>query len=131
MKTLSKFGVLIASFVLAMTAGLGMAHAQQVTVYYKTFPGSTVLDQNTITTGCESNTANTYPNYQFLFWDNQGTISWNQTVWVPVRRPLRPGMCTPTALESADAHRLVVSPQLLRSQSITTEFLARGRRSHW
>jgi len=68
--------------VLAVVAGVGVAHAGQVTVKYQTFPAAAVLDGNIISTGCETATANTFAGYEFLFWDNQGVLSWSPTVTI-------------------------------------------------
>jgi hypothetical protein len=66
--------------VLAIVAGVGVAHAGQVTVKYQTFPAAAVLDSNVISKGCETATADSFAGYEFLFWDNQGVLSWNPTV---------------------------------------------------
>ena len=68
-----------------MALGLaGIANAQ-VNVTYQSFPTPAnptgqVLNGNKISSGCESSIADTYSGYEFLFWDNQGTISFNSTV---------------------------------------------------
>lgn len=78
MKTFSKVSMAIAMYMLMAIAGVSMAHGQ-VTVTYQTFPPITVMDKNVVS-GCVTATANTYYDYQFEFWDNQGTISFSPTV---------------------------------------------------
>lgn len=86
MKPVNKISIAIALYTLVAIAGVGMAHGQ-VTVNYQTFPNLamtppiTVLDSNVVT-GCDSATANSYPGYQFEFWDNQGTISFSSTATI-------------------------------------------------
>ncbi len=79
MKALDKFGFLVATYVLTAVAGLGVAHAGEVTVKYKTFPSGPTLDKNIVAGGCDTATADDFPDYEFLFWDNQGTIVWTKT----------------------------------------------------
>lgn len=67
--------------VLAVMASVGAAHATQVTVVYETFPQGTVLDSNVVT-GCDNAVADTFAGYEFLFWDNQGTLSWSPSVTI-------------------------------------------------
>lgn len=67
--------------VLALIASVGVAHAAQVTVNYEVMPSGPVFDSNVIT-GCDTATANAYSGYEFLFWDNQGTISFSSTVTI-------------------------------------------------
>jgi hypothetical protein len=83
MKALNYFWILMTMFTLTAAASLA-AHAAEVTVNFKTLPPSSTLDTNVIGAGCESATADTFPGYQFLFWDNQGTIAWTQTVEICV-----------------------------------------------
>jgi hypothetical protein len=84
MKALNYFWILMTMFILT-TAGSTAAHAAEVTVNFQTLPPSTsTLDTNVIGAGCESATADTFPGYQFLFWDNQGTIEWTPTVEICV-----------------------------------------------
>lgn len=80
MKSLNKIGMLVAMYLLAVLAGMGVAHASQVTVKFKTFPDGPTLDKNVISAGCETAKADNFPDYEFLFWDNQGAISWSKTV---------------------------------------------------
>jgi len=80
MKALNKIGMLVAMYLLTVAAGLGVAHAAEVTVKFKTFPDGATLDKNVISAGCESATADNFPDYEFLFWDNQGAIEWTKTV---------------------------------------------------
>jgi hypothetical protein len=83
MKALNYFWILMTMFTLTAAASLA-AHAAEVTVNFKTLPPSSTLDTNVIGAGCESATADTFAGYQFLFWDNQGTIAWTQTVEICV-----------------------------------------------
>jgi hypothetical protein len=83
MKTLKYFWMLITMFILT-TVGSMAAQAAEVTVNFKTMPPSSTLDTNVIGAGCESATADTFPGYKFLFWDNQGTIAWTPTVEICV-----------------------------------------------
>jgi len=78
MKAFNKIRTSFAIYLLAVIAAVGLAHAQ-VTVNYEVMPAGPILDTN-IVTGCDNATANTYSGYEFLFWDNQGTISFNSTV---------------------------------------------------
>jgi hypothetical protein len=80
MKALNKIGMLVAVYLLAMVAGLGVANAGEVTVKFKTFPDGPTLDKNVISSGCDTATADTFPDYEFLFWDNQGSIVWTKKV---------------------------------------------------
>jgi hypothetical protein len=79
MKTLNKISISFAICILAVIASVGVANAGEVTVNYQVFPSGPTLDSNVIT-GCDTATANTYAGYDFLFWDNQGTLSWTSTV---------------------------------------------------
>ena len=82
MKTLNKICIFFAMSTLVVIAGLGMANAQQVTVTYQVFPSGAVLDTNVITS-CDNATADSFPGYTFLFWDNQGAnINWSPTVTI-------------------------------------------------
>jgi len=80
MKALNKIGMLVAMYLLAVLAGMGVARASEVTVKFKTFPDGPTLDKNVISAGCETATADNFPDYKFLFWDNQGAISWSKKV---------------------------------------------------
>jgi hypothetical protein len=80
MKALNKIGMLAAAYLLTAITGLGIARAGEVTVKYKSFPSGPTLDKNVISTGCDSATADDFPDYQFLFWDNQGAIVWTKKV---------------------------------------------------
>lgn len=80
MKALNRIGMLVAMYLLTVLAGMGVAHAGEVTVKFKTFPSGPTLDKNVISAGCESATADNFPDYEFLFWDNQGAIAWTKTV---------------------------------------------------
>lgn len=82
--TFSKISIFFAVCILAVVASVGVANAAEVNVNYKTFPTGPVLDNNVISTGCETSTAYTFPDYEFLFWDNQGAISWSPTVTICV-----------------------------------------------
>lgn len=76
---MKRFLIFFAMCFLAVIPEVGVANAAAVTVFEKTIDG-TILSMH-VATACEpEDTADTYSGYQFLFWDNQGTISWNQTV---------------------------------------------------
>ena len=68
MKPLNRISIAI--YTLVLMAGLGVAHAGQVTVSYQTFPPITLLDNNVVN-GCDNATAENFSGYQFEFWDNQ------------------------------------------------------------
>jgi hypothetical protein len=82
MKALNKFGVLVATCALMAVAGLGTAHAGQVTVKFKVFPSGPTFDEIIIGPGCDTAKADDFADgddtYSFLFWDNQGTIDWTK-----------------------------------------------------
>jgi len=84
MKALNKLGIFVATCALTAMAGLGVARAGEVTVKYKTFPSGPTLDKNVISAGCDTATADDFPDYQFLFWDNQGKIEWSQNISICV-----------------------------------------------
>jgi hypothetical protein len=77
--TLNKIGISLAICILVFVSGTGIANAQQVLVSSLPFPSGAPFDTNVIV-GCDNATAPPIAGYQFLFWDNQGTISWNTTV---------------------------------------------------
>ena len=79
MKTVNNICVSFAKCILAVISYVGVATAGHITVTYQTFPSGPILDSN-ITTACESATAKSFLGYEFLFWDNQGSISWSPTV---------------------------------------------------
>ena len=81
MKTINKICISFAICMLALIAGAGVAHAGEVTVNYQVIPDGPILSNNVVTS-CTPETADTYTGYQFEFWDNQGTISWNTAVTV-------------------------------------------------
>jgi hypothetical protein len=83
MKT-NKTALYFAIGILAVIASAGVANAAKVTVNYKTFPTGPTLDSTVVTTGCVTSTADTFPDYQFLFWDDQGAIVWSPTVSICV-----------------------------------------------
>jgi hypothetical protein len=88
MKALKKIGMHVAMYLLALSAGLGVAHAGQVTVKFKVFPSGSTFDKNIISAGCESAKADNFADgadeYTFLFWDNQGEIQWTNTAEICV-----------------------------------------------
>lgn len=79
MKTFNKICSSFAIGILAVIASVGIANAGEVTVSYQPFPSGAPFDTNTISS-CDSATANSYAGYEFLFWDNQGTIVWTLSV---------------------------------------------------
>ncbi|MFY9905810.1 MAG: hypothetical protein WAK62_11730 [Terriglobales bacterium] len=79
MKTFNKICSSFAIGILAVIASVGIANAGEVTVSYQPFPSGAPFDTNTISS-CDSATANSYAGYEFLFWDNQGTIVWTSSV---------------------------------------------------
>lgn len=79
MKTENRICISFAKCVLAVIAYAGIASAGQVTVNYQVFPSGPILDSN-VTSACETATAKSFLGYDFLFWDNQGSISWSPTV---------------------------------------------------
>jgi hypothetical protein len=81
MKTTNKIRISFATCILAVIAGLGVANAQKVTVSYQPFPSGAAFDTNVITS-CDAATATSYPDYDFLFWNNQGTIVWTSSVTI-------------------------------------------------
>ena len=81
MKTINKICISFAVCILAAIAGVGVAHAGEVTVNYQVIPDGSILSNNVVTS-CTPESADTYTGYQFEFWDNQGTISWNTSVTV-------------------------------------------------
>jgi hypothetical protein len=80
-RSFNKIGISFAICILAVVAGAGIANAQQVLVSSLPFPSGPPFDTNIIV-GCDNATAPPIAGYQFLFWDNQGTISWNSTVTI-------------------------------------------------
>jgi len=82
--TLKKIGISFAICILAVVANVGAANAAEVTVNYQTFPSGPSLDSTIVSTGCVTSTADTFPGYDFLFWDNQGAISFTPTVTICV-----------------------------------------------
>jgi|SRR5579863_6819330 hypothetical protein len=81
MKTINKLGISFAVCILAIISGVSVAHAGEVTVNYQVLPAGPILSNN-VATSCTPETADTYTGYAFMFWDNQGTISWNKSVTV-------------------------------------------------
>jgi hypothetical protein len=87
MKVLNNFRMIMTMFILTTSLA---ARAAEVTVNFQTVPWqtsppkSTTLDTNVIGAGCENATADTFSGYQFLFWDNQGTIAFTPTVEICV-----------------------------------------------
>ncbi len=79
MKTFNKICSSFAIGILAIIASVGIANAGEVTVSYQPFPSGAAFDTNIISS-CDSATANSYAGYEFLFWDNQGTIVWTLSV---------------------------------------------------
>lgn len=79
MKTFNKICTSFAIGILAVIASVGIANAGEVTVTYQPFPTGAAFDTNTISS-CDAATATSYPDYVFLFWDNQGTIVWTSNV---------------------------------------------------
>jgi len=75
-----RFCLSLAVCLFASILSVGVAYAGEVTVSYQTFPSGPVLDTNVISAGCDTATAQTFPDYEFLFWDNNGTISFTPTV---------------------------------------------------
>jgi hypothetical protein len=84
MKTINKIAAYIAIGILAVVAGAGVANAAKVTVTDQTLPSGPVLQSTVVSTGCVTSTADTFPDYEFLFWDNQGVLSWSPTVSICV-----------------------------------------------
>jgi hypothetical protein len=84
MKTANKTALYFLIGILAVIASAGVANAAKVTVNYRTFPTGPTLDTTVVSTGCATSTADTFPYYQFLFWDAQGVISWSPTVTICV-----------------------------------------------
>ena len=84
MKTANKIAIYFAIGILTIIAGAGVANASKVTVTSQTFPSGPVLQSTVVSTGCVTSTADTFPDYEFLFWDNQGVLSWSQTVSICV-----------------------------------------------
>jgi hypothetical protein len=82
--TFKKIGISFAIGVLAVIASVGVANAAEVNVNYQTFPAGPVLDTTIVSTGCATSTAYSFPDYEFLFWDNQGAISFSPTVSICV-----------------------------------------------
>lgn len=80
MKTINRICLSFAICILAVISGVCVANAQ-VTVNYQVLPDGPILSNNDVNT-CTSETADTYDGYAFVFWDNQGTISWNKSVTV-------------------------------------------------
>jgi hypothetical protein len=81
MKTINKICISFAVCILAVISGVGIANAQQVTVNYQVLPDGAILSNNVVTS-CTPETADSYTGYEFVFWDNQGTISWNTSLTV-------------------------------------------------
>jgi hypothetical protein len=79
--TFNKIGISFALCILTVVAGAGIANAQQVLVSSVPFPSGPSFDTNIIV-GCDNATAPPIAGYKFLFWDNQGTISWENTVTI-------------------------------------------------
>jgi hypothetical protein len=81
MKIIDKISISFAVCILSLISGVGIANAQQVTVNYQVLPDGPILSNNNVTS-CTPETADTYTGYKFVFWDNQGTISWNSSLTV-------------------------------------------------
>jgi hypothetical protein len=81
MKTINRICTSFAICILAVLSGVGVAHAGEVTVNYQVLPAGPILSNNDVSS-CTPETADTYTGYEFMFWDNQGTISWNKSLTV-------------------------------------------------
>jgi hypothetical protein len=79
MNSLNKLAIRVATCLLTAVAAVAVAHAGEVTIKYKTFPSGPTLDKNIISAGCDTATADDFPDYRFLFWDVQGEIVWTKT----------------------------------------------------
>jgi len=79
---MKRFYLSLAMCFFASILSVGIAYAGEVTVSYQTFPSGPVLDSNVISAGCDTATAQTFPDYEFLFWDNNGSLSFTPTVTI-------------------------------------------------
>ncbi len=126
MKTFNKICTSFAIGILAVIASVGIANAGEVTVTYQPFPSGAAFDTNTISS-CDAATANSYAGYDFLFWDNQGTIVWTSSVticpgsgntvatawYLPTgggNGPCPPAGCSLTTWAFSIDHNLVIGP---------------------
>ncbi len=126
MKTANKVSISFAVCILAVIVGVGVANAQQVTVTYQPFPTGAAFDTNVITS-CDNATATSYPGYDFLFWNNQGTIVWTSAVdicpgsgntvatawYLPTgggNGPCPPAGCSLTTWAYSIDHNLIIGP---------------------
>jgi len=80
--TIKRVGMSLALCFFTAILGASAAYAGDATITYETFPAGVVLDKNVISAGCDTATAKSFTDYEFLFWDNNGSISFTPTVTI-------------------------------------------------
>jgi hypothetical protein len=81
MKSANKVWFGLALCILGLLVSMNAASATQVTVNFEVYSNGDLLDSN-VTTSCESATADSFSGYEFMFWDNQGVISFTPSVTI-------------------------------------------------